>query len=223
MSIAVGIVEDDPVVLDGISRILEASNQVRLVGAARCGAEALALARANQIDVYLVDLGLPDMDGTVLIAQILAEAETAQCMVLSAFGDMRHIAESLTAGATGYLLKDEIAPDLIEKIVKLHNGASPLSPLVAKVLVGQFQRRSHDGDGLRRRQAGIAHYGLAPREVEVLDHLAQGLPIVLIAEQMAVSSHTVNQHLRGVYRKLQVHSRSMAVYTARHAGILSDE
>lgn len=222
MSITVGIVEDDPIVLEGLSRIIRDSSQVRLAGVARTGAQAMAMAREGGIDVYLVDLGLPDMSGVEVIARIMRESKSAQCMVLSAFGDQRHLMESLSAGATGYVLKDEALPHLVDNIVRLHNGAAPLSPVVAKLLVNQLVQRSLEAPDTDRRLQAIRKFGLAPREVEVLDLLAQGLPIALIATKLTVSSHTVNQHLRGVYRKLGVHSRAMAVAEARASGILGD-
>ncbi|WP_396270552.1 response regulator [Ideonella sp.] len=218
MAIAVAIVEDDPLVRGGVVKVLNGSNLLHVVGAVGTAHEALALNARYSVDVFLVDIGLPDMMGNQLIAKLRLQAKWPQCMVLSSFGDARHINESLRSGASGYILKEEISPSLVEKIVKLHNGGVPLSPAVARVLVDQLSRTSLTSRE-ERREAAIQDWGLAPREVEVLDHLATGLPVALIADKLNVSPNTVNQHLRSIYRKLNVHSRAMAVYAARAAGI----
>lgn len=217
MAIAVGLVEDDPVVREGVAKILSLSNQLMVVGAVGTAQEALSLNTQRRVDVFLIDIGLPDMVGNQLISKLRQHAKQPKCMVLSAFGDTRHINESLRAGAAGYILKDEISPSLIDRIVKLHNGGVPLSPAVARVVVDQFCQQMPNNCEQQRENA-IKRWALAPREVEVLDQLALGLPTVLIADQLGVSPYTINQHLRNIYRKLNVHSRAMAVHAARTAG-----
>lgn len=218
MAIAVAIVEDDPVVREGVVDVLKVSNLLLVVGAVGTAHEALALNTRCRVDVFLVDIGLPDMVGNQLIAKLRRDVKGPQCMVLSSFGDARHINESLRVGASGYILKDEISPSLVEKIVKLHNGGVPLSPAVARVIVDQLGRSARIA-GTKRRESAIQEWGLARREVEVLEHLEMGLPVALIADKLKVSPNTVNQHLRSIYRKMNVHSRAMAVYAARAAGL----
>ncbi|MGY0196284.1 response regulator [Leptothrix sp. BB-4] len=221
MSVSVAIIEDDSRVRDHVAGLIRASNLCTLAGTARDHAEGMALIADNQADVYLVDLGLPDGDGVDLIAAIRTHCQPAHSMVLSAFGDPRHIGRSMKAGATGYLLKDERAPALIDAIVALHNGESPISPQVARVLVQHVANQGLPEVPVDRSEAR-SRFGLQPREMEVLSLLGAGLPLMLIADRMGISHHTVNQHLRGVYRKLSVRSRAMAVHVAGNHGLLDD-
>ena len=222
MSIAVSIIEDDQPIKKHLSDVINESPLCKLIGTASNKSEAAALIAANRTDVYLVDLGLPDVDGVDLIASIKANCEGAQSLVLSTFGDAKHVSRSIRAGAMGYLLKEERNTALIDKIVALRNGQSPISPPIARILVQQM----HNGKDLvnsdDRKQEAIARTQLGAREVEVLGRLAAGLSIIHIADKLSISTHTVNQHLRSIYRKLNVRSRALAVHTARQHGILSE-
>ncbi len=222
MSIAVSIIEDDYSVRQYLAGVISSSPLCILVGTARNRAEAMALIEKNITDIFLVDLGLPDVDGIDLIAKIKVSCGGAQSLVLSTFGDIRHVSRSIRAGAMGYLLKEERDSVLIDKIVALQNGLSPVSPLVASML---FQ---HVGSGKIllgseiNREEAVVRAGLGAREVQVLKLLAMGLSVVAIADKIFISTHTVNQHLRSIYRKLEVRSRSMAVYVAQKNGILAE-
>jgi DNA-binding NarL/FixJ family response regulator len=220
MSIAVSIIEDDHSVREHLMKTIRDSPLCVLAGTARNRSEAMSLIESNATDVYLVDLGLPDVDGVDIIASIKKSCEDAQSLVLSAFGDARHISRSIRAGAMGYLLKDEKNNTLIEKIVALHNGLSPVSPSITKVLFQQISSGKASQYNEVVRQEAIARTGLGGREAEVLDLLAAGLSIIHMADKLFISTHTVNQHLRSIYRKLGVRSRSMAVHTARQNGLL---
>lgn len=220
MSIAVAIIEDDPFIRKSLCDVINTSTLCAIVGTAGHRSEAMALIAENKADVYVVDLGLPDVDGIELLSLIKANCLNARSMVLSTLGDPKHVNLAIKAGASGYLLKDTKGADLVEKIVNLYNGASPVSPQVAAVL---FKRIASEGDPrqiLAERDESIARYQLAPREVEVLDCLTEGQPIQLIADQLGISTHTVNQHLRNIYRKLDVRSRAMAVSVALQNGLV---
>jgi DNA-binding NarL/FixJ family response regulator len=129
-------------------------------------------------------------------------------MVLSTFGDAKHVGRSIRAGAKGYLLKDESSHALIEKIVALHNGASPISAPIAKILIQQLSESHKEPENHLARADAIARFQLGAREVDVLTQLALGLSIILIADRLHISPHTVNQHLRNIYRKLNINSKS---------------
>jgi DNA-binding NarL/FixJ family response regulator len=217
MSLSVSLIEDDDKIRQYLTEIIQSSNYCTLQGVAKNGAEARKIIEEDKTDVYLVDLGLPDVDGTELIALIKATCLDAQSLVISTFGDSKHISSSIRAGASGYLLKDEIAPALIDKIVALRNGASPISSSLIKHLFEKLAD-SKDGKAGQISEKEFAKFGLAPRELDVLKHLVNGLPIYNIADQLAISTHTVNQHLRSIYQKLNVHSRSMAVRIAVQNG-----
>ncbi len=220
MSISVAIIEDDQSVRTHLESIIRASNLCVLSGSAGHRAEAMALIDKNTTDVYLVDLGLPDVDGVDIIAYIKEHCAHAQSMVLSTFGDAKHVGRSIRAGAKGYLLKDEASHTLIEKIVALHNGASPISAPIAKILFQQLSESQNEPAAQQARTEAIARFQLGAREVDVIGELALGLSIVHIADRLNISPHTVNQHLRNIYRKLNVRSRSLAVFVAKENGIV---
>jgi DNA-binding NarL/FixJ family response regulator len=176
------------------------------------------LIEQNISDVYLVDLGLPDVDGIELISLIKVSCREAQIMVLSTLGDARHIDRSIRAGATGYLLKDRAYCDLVEQIVRLHNGECLVSPSLINNIFKSLASSSASGHNFSDR--GFQKFLLSPRETAVMRMLVEGLPVVAIADSLNVSSHTINQHLRSIYRKLEVHSRSRAVAVAVQNGFL---
>ena len=216
MTLSVVIVEDDDLIRAHLADLINDSNRCALVGSARKGAEAIALIEQDLADVYLVDLCLPDADGVDLIALIKSSCTDARSMVLSTFGDAKHMNRSIRAGALGYLLKDQPDASLIDKIVALHNGESPVTPSLIKVLFNNTIAQDHNKASDKR----FERFSLGPREIEVLHLLIDGLPIFNIGDRLCISSHTVNQHLRSIYRKLDVHSRAMAVSTAIQYGFL---
>lgn len=223
LSILVSIIEDEPSVRNHLADTVSGSSLCRLAGTASNRAEAMTLFDQNITDVYLVDLGLPDVDGVDLISHIKTHCQGAQSMVLSNFGDAKHVGRSIRAGATGYLLKEEPVSSIIDRIVALHNGVSPLSPRVAKVLVQQINGSQAATQKGTLRKNAMVQFQMSTREVDVLRQLAAGMSIVQIGAMLEISTHTVNQHLRSLYRKLSVHSRSMAVHVARQNGLLEDD
>ena len=216
MTLTVSIIEDDPETRAYLVNLINSSNRCELIGSARSGAEARVLIAQNKTEVYLVDLGLPDVDGVDLIALIKTSCPTARSLVLSTFGDNKHINRSIRAGAAGYLLKDEANSNLVDKIVSLHNGESPVSASLVKSL---FQHISGENEKQESNKS-FTKFRLTPREIEVMHLLVQGLSIIKMGDKLCISSHTVNQDLRSIYRKLDVHSRAMAVNVAIQNGFL---
>lgn len=218
MPISVSIVEDEDLTREHLACLVSSSNLCKLAGSASSGKAARELIEQNISDVYLVDLGLPDVDGIELISLIKASCREAQIMVLSTLGDARHIDRSIRAGATGYLLKDRAYSDLVEQIVRLHNGECLVSPSLIKNIFKSLTSSSASGHNFSDH--GYQKFLLSPRETAVMRMLVEGLPVVAIADSLNVSSHTINQHLRSIYRKLDVHSRSRAVAVAVRNGFL---
>lgn len=216
LSIHVSIVEDDNLLLAHLTQLVKGSSHCQLAGSARNGAEAKILITENKTDVYLIDLGLPDIDGVELISLIKNTCPDARSMALSSFGDAKHMRRSICAGATGYLLKDLPDPALIEKIVTVYKGESLVTPSLVKLL---FQIISHQPNDTGRN-SDFEKFGLGARELEVMRLLVEGLSIFDIGDKLCISTHTVNQHLRSIYRKLDVHSRAKAVSMAFKHGFL---
>jgi len=222
MSIAVVIIEDDPAVMKRLVDVISNSSFCEVVGVARNRGEAIAAILANRADLYLIDLGLPDADGVELIQLVREKCPESRSLVVSTFGDSKHVMRSLRAGARGYLLKDEIQPSLVEKLVSAHNGQAPLSPAVAQLVVERISMLENNLRPLVDREKVLRDLGMGEREWEVLRLLIEGLPIVEIGRRLSISHHAVNQHLRSVYRKLGVKSRAMAANAARLHGLIDE-
>lgn len=222
MSIAIVIIEDDQTVMKRLVDVISNSSFCEVVGVAKNRGEAVAAILANRADLYVVDLGLPDVDGVDLIRLVKEKCPEARSIVVSTFGDSKHVLRSLRAGASGYLLKDEIQPAMVEKLVSAHNGQAPLSPAVAKVVIDHHAALESNERPQFDREKVLKAFGMGDREWEVLRHLVEGYPIVEIGRRLSISHHTVNQHLRSVYRKLGVKSRAMAANAARVYGLIDD-
>ena len=212
--ISVVIVEDDERVRSAFSAILQAAGDMRLLGMAADVDEGLALLDATRPDVLLVDLGLPSGSGIQLIRHAQAHLPDTDVMVVTVFGDEPHVMASLEAGATGYLLKDTHAGDLIEQIRSLRAGGSPISPVIARQLL---LRLAPQGSQPLADEAL-----LSPQERQVLTYSAKGFSFDEIASMLGLSRHTVMTYVKRSYRKLQVHSKTEAIYEARKLGLVRD-
>jgi DNA-binding NarL/FixJ family response regulator len=215
------IVDDDPTVLQPFVAAVDGAGDMQVVGQAASLAAGLHLLRNTRPDVLLVDLGLPDGDGTALIAEAARVMPDCEAMVVTVFGDEAHVLAAIETGATGYLLKDASPAEIVEQIRVLKAGGSPISAVIAR----QMLRRSAAWAQARRSTAEPATDGdanLSPREREVLQLCAKGYSYEEVAPMLGVSRHTVTTFVKRIYRKLQVHSRTEAVYEARRMGLLRD-
>ncbi|RZL36788.1 MAG: response regulator transcription factor [Rubrivivax sp.] len=223
MKLRVLIVDDDPTVLQPFAAAVEAAGDMQVVGQAATLAAGVHLLHNTRPDVLLVDLGLPDGDGTALIAEAARSLPDCEAMVVTVFGDEAHVLAAIEAGATGYLLKDASPAEIVEQLRVLKAGGSPISAVIAR----QMLRRSAAWSQAQRSASGPAGTAegdatLSPREREVLALCAKGYSYEEIAPLLAVSRHTVTTFVKRIYRKLQVHSRTEAVYEARRMGLLRD-
>ena len=216
MTVLVSIIEDSALIRRHLVDLINASDRCCIAGSACNGAEARVLIAKNTADVYLVDLGLPDVDGVELIALINSSCPSARTIVFSTFGDIKHIQASISAGASGYLLKDDTNLALIDKIVSVHKGDASISASLVKVLLHKTSVQGENQESSKR----FSIYGLSVKELKVMHLLVLGHSIVSIGDNLSISSHTVNQNLRSIYRKLDVHSRAMAVNVAVMNGFL---
>jgi DNA-binding NarL/FixJ family response regulator len=163
--------------------------------------EALKSLPANLPDVAIVDINLPKMSGIELVARLRETCPSVLCLILTTYEDSIRIFDALKAGACGYLLKRAPADEILSAIIQVHAGGSPMSPQIARQVVGFFHRQPA-GDGLA---------GLSEREREVLQLLAEGSLYKEIASRLSISIDTVRTHIRKIYEKLHVHSRTEAV------------
>lgn len=212
--IEVVIVEDDAKFRGAFARLIEATPEMELLGTAATLAQGMDLVRRRMPDVLLVDLDLPDGSGLDLIRHVASRSDTCDIMVITIFGDERHVIESIEAGASGYLLKDSLPEDFIEQIRVLHAGGSPISPVIARQLLARFVAP------VVAKSIDVPE--LSEREHSVLSLVTKGFSYQEIASLMRVSPHTVLTYVKRIYRKLQVSSKTEAVYEARKLGLVKD-
>lgn len=214
--LSVALVEDDTRFREAFSRAIEQAPSLRLAGTAANGNQGLVLLRATQPDVLLIDLDLPDIPGVELIRYAAKNLSGCDVMVITVFGDEKHVIESLEAGATGYLLKDSLPADFVEQIHILRSGGSPISPTIARQLLTRFKPPSP------RTQGAEDDAHLSERETSVLNLVSKGYTHAEIAGLLQVSPHTVLTYVKRIYRKLQVSSKAEALHEARTRGLMKN-
>ncbi len=222
MKLRVLIVDDDSALRSAFSAALAAAPDMQAVGVAADLAEGTRLLRATRPDVLLVDLGLPDGDGISLIREAARTLPDCDVLVVTVFGDERHVLASIEAGATGYLLKDAAATEIVEQLRVLRSGGSPISAVIARQLLRRFAAPPDPRADAPMRAPDPKAPLLSPREREVLMLCAKGYSYEEIAPLLDVSRHTVTSFVKRIYRKLQVHSKTEAVYEARRMGFLDE-
>ncbi|MEV7806383.1 response regulator transcription factor [Microbispora sp. NPDC088329] len=200
------IVDDHPVVREGLRGMLESDPGITVVGEAASGDEAVVRARDLTPDVILMDLRMPGGDGVSATARILTDRPESRVIVLTTYETDQDIVRAVEAGATGYLLKDTSRADLLTAIAAAARGETVLSPSVATRLV-------------TRMRAPVAE-SLSRRETEVLALVARGLTNAEIGRELFISETTVKTHLLRVFSKLGVSDRTAAVTTALARGLL---
>lgn len=207
------VVDDHPVVRDGLVTILGTQPDFVVAGAAGSGAEALRMAVELQLDVICLDLEMPGMDGVQVLEALREIKATARVIVFTAYDTDERILTAVRAGARGYLLKGAPREELFKAVRVVHQGGSLLEPVVASRLIEQFQRG--EADSLLERGEN-----LTGREREVLGLLAQGKPNKEIAQALVVTERTVKFHVSAILRKLGASNRTEAVSIAAQLGLV---
>jgi DNA-binding NarL/FixJ family response regulator len=202
--IRVLLVDDHPVVREGLRGILSAEDGIDVVGEAGSGADAVAVARAYEPDVVLMDLRMPDGDGVQATRELLARDPGCRVVVLTTYENDADILRAVEAGTTGYLLKDAGRGELVGAIRAAARGGTVLAPAVAARLVSRMR----------------SPLELTPREIEVLRLVGAGRTNAEIGRELLVSEATVKTHLLRTFGKLAVSDRTAAVTAALQRGIL---
>lgn len=205
--IRVAIVEDRDDVRQGLAFLVEGAEGFRCTGAYADAESALAELERAEPDVVLMDIGLPGMSGIDAVPLIRERKPRTQVMMLTVYEDESRVFDSLRAGATGYVLKKTPPAQLLEWIAVLHQGGSPMSSQIARRVVEVFQRAPARPDPTSE---------LTAREREILELLVRGFRYREIGKQLFISLDTVRTHIRHIYEKMQVRSRTEA--TARYLG-----
>lgn len=242
MTTRVLIVEDEPEFIRRFSNAVLDDAALSLIAAVGTGTAGLAMLDLEKPDVLIIDLGLPDMHGVQLISHAARTLPDCDVLVVTMFADDANVVASIAAGASGYLLKDASAERISASIHELRAGGAPISPGIARRVLERFRLRVSPPDGADLADvaqatgaagaAGPAGAPAAParaaaeaspltaRETELLRMVAKGFTFDTIGTLLEISPHTVVAHVKKIYRKLAVHSRSEAVYEANQMGLL---
>lgn len=218
--IRVALVEDDVNFQNALMDAIQFAPDMTLLSVTGTRAQGLQMLDRVQADVLLVDLGLPDGSGIDVIRAAHAKQPGCNIMVSTTFGDEMHVMQSLEAGASGYLLKDSTPKNMLDEIRCLHGGGSPISPLIARQILMRF-RLNDQPAAVSKPASGKQRATLSEREQEVLEHITKGFTSDEIAALMSVSRHTVLTYVRRIYAKLEVNSKTEAIYEARNQGLLA--
>ena len=206
---SVAIVEDDPTLGTSLQRIVDSMPGCRCAGVWRSAEEALLKIPAFGPEVVLMDINLPGMSGIEATAKLKQKMPGLLVIMVTVYRDHDKIFQALKAGACGYLLKRSTPDDIRSAIREVLAGGAPMSAEIARLVVEAFHRPA--------APAG-PESSLTKRETEILEWLCQGLPNKLIADQLGLSIETVRVHLKRIYEKLHVHSRTEAAMKFRDSG-----
>jgi NarL family two-component system response regulator LiaR len=209
-TIRVLIVDDHPIVREGLRTLIASESGMKMVGEASNGAEAVSLAHALRPDVILMDLIMPVMDGLQAITEIKGEDPHVSILVLTSFAEEDKVFPAIRAGALGYLLKDTAPNQLLQAIYDVHRGVPSLHPSIALQLIREINQPSN---------LPPAPDPLSERELEVLKLVARGLTNQEIADRLVISEWTVRTHVRNILGKLHLANRTQAALYALREGI----
>jgi len=212
--IRVALADDQELVRAGFAALLDAEDDIEVVGEAADGEQAVSEARRLRPDVVLMDIRMPNLDGIEATRRIAAGDGSPRILILTTFDLDDYVYEALRAGASGFLLKDARADELRQAVRMVASGDALLSPAITRRLIESYTRRP----------PSIAHPAplaeLTPRELEVLRHVARGLSNAEIARELVVGDATVKTHVARIFAKLDLHDRAQAVVLAYESGLV---
>ncbi len=203
--ISIYIVEDNEAFLLLLVQLFRESPLFRLLGTSEKGADALVQIEAQQPDVVLMDIGLPDMSGVACIAKLKPVCPDTEFVAFTVSDEDEVVFEALKVGATSYLMKTTPPDELIKALKEVHNGGSPISSDIARKIINIFSRQQEQ---LHDRKTG---FGISKREDEMLGYLAEGMTYQEVADKMFISLSTLKSHIYNTYEKLQVNNKVEAI------------
>jgi DNA-binding NarL/FixJ family response regulator len=214
--IRIVVVDDQAMVREGFTALLDKQPDMTVVGAAGDGEHAVALCRREQPDVVLMDIRLPIMDGLAATRVLLGESDRMKVLILTTFDLDEYVYDALRSGASGFLLKDARADELIHAVRVVAEGHALLAPRVTSRLIERFVAQA---PARRARPRELA--GLTPREVEVLGQIARGLSNAEIGARLSIAEETVKTHVGRILTKLKLRDRVQAVVLAYESGLVT--
>ncbi|MES2024340.1 MAG: response regulator transcription factor [Pseudomonadota bacterium] len=220
--ITVLVVEDDAVTQRALCLAISKEPSLKLLDALSSVKSALAWLELHSADLLLVDLGLPDGSGIDIIRFCAQRYPACNMMVITTSSDQESVLDSIEAGASGYVLKDVDRLDVARSLLDLHAGGSPISPTIARKVLGRMRDGNKPADVVSAQNEGAAEdqVSLTKRESTILDLIARGDSYGEVARQLSLSVGTIQTHIKNIYDKLSVHSRGEAVYEANRRGLL---
>ncbi|NKZ04174.1 response regulator [Actinomadura latina] len=227
MTIRVLIADDQVMIRDGLAALLSSDPEIEVVGQAGNGREAVEMGRRLDPDVIVMDIRMPEMDGLAATAELVGDPGASRAtgadpagarpkvLVLTTFDLDEYVYEALGSGASGFLLKDASAADLVNGVRIVAAGDALLAPSITRRLIGDFARRRR-----HQRPSPKATAGLTPRELDVLRLIARGLSNAEIAAELVLAEQTIKTHVGHVLTKLALRDRTQAVVYAYENGLV---
>jgi DNA-binding NarL/FixJ family response regulator len=212
--IRVAIIEDDPVMLERLANAITDCDDMILTGTAANFVTGKGMVEAGGYDVLLCDLALPDGNGADLIRHEASLGRGTDILVVTIFANQNKVLDAIRAGARGYMLKDQRIDECIAGIREVRRGGSPISPIIARQLLGQIRPDPQKPD-----VPPVSP--LSERELEVLNLISRGYSNHECAGILSVSVNTIGTHVKNIYRKLEVNSRAEALFEAMSQGIIA--
>lgn len=200
--------DDHRLFREGLRKILELESDIKIVGEASDGEEAIKMIKKTRPDIVIMDIGMPGMDGVSATYKIRKEGPRINIIILTVYQDEPHIFEAIKAGAIGYLLKDISSDELIEAIRRVYKGEALIQPSIAPKLLKEFTVLS------KKKADGQTYIGLTERENEILKLITLGNSNKEIASKLYISEKTVKNHISNIFQKLHVNSRTQAALYA---------
>lgn len=200
--IQVAIVEDDKEILESLITLLSSDNEIVLTATFSDAEKIISSFLETQVDVVLMDIGLPGKNGIQAVAELKPKRPNVQFIMCTIYDDEEKIFDALCVGATGYLLKNTTSNELVNAIKTVYNGGSMMSATIARKVVQSFQTKKVEADVVSM---------LTPRQWEILNLLDQGYRYKEIADKMNLSFETIRTYCRNIYEALHVHSRTDAL------------
>jgi len=211
------LVDDHALVREGLRRLLELEEDVRVVGEATNGLDALHLARTLKPDVALMDISMPSLDGITVMRRLYQESPSVAVIMLTMYRQQQHILQAMRGGARGYVLKSASSQEMLSAIRKVHQGGTFISSELTGEIVNEYRRLS---DGATPRPS---IHALSEKEIEIIRGVATGMSNREIADKLAYSEKTVKNYLSIIFQKLGIRDRTQAAIFALRQGLIPQE
>lgn len=231
MKISIYLIEENSNSAKAITNIIDSNRLLSITGQSTSATEILTKLQTEFNDIYLINIDLEDGHGLNLMQEIHHQSPRSKILAISELNNNQRVIQSLRSGATGFITQADLTENLICAITCIVNGGAYFSAYTSKLLIDEIKSKTNDAPTSKslspdlvvdqeRLLGGNLNMKITPKELEILRLLEQGVPAKVIAYKQEISVFTVNQHLRNIYRKFNVHNRMEAVIKAQRTGLL---